>query len=64
MFFVSKKKYNKALEENTRVWSAMRHIRNQRNIAVATLSRLESVKQISTARSLAKSALKKMREVE
>ena len=62
MFFVSKKKYNRALEENTRIWTAMRRIRNQRNIAVATLSRLESVKQISTARSLAKSALKKMRE--
>lgn len=64
MFFVSKKKYNRALEENTRIWTAMRRIRNQCNIAVATLFRLESVKQISTARSLAKSALKKMREVE
>lgn len=64
MFFVSKKKYNKALEENARVWTAIRHIRNQRNVAVATLSRLETVKQISVARSLAKSALKKMREVE
>lgn len=63
MFFVSKKKYDKALAENTRVWSAMRRVYNQRNIAVATLSRLETVKQISVARSLAKSALKKMREV-
>lgn len=62
MFFVSKKKYNRVLDQNNRVWAAMRRICNQRNIAVATLSRLETVKQISVARSLAKSALKKMRE--